>query len=178
MTDPKLHGHLSAIGGGDYLFAFRMVMVLFRREFSFADTIYLWEMIWAMEYNSQVMALYGEESFAQIIRNQNDDFGNRSRGKANSIVAGKFERQVAKYARQAEGEIPMAIFCAAAIFGTKRRQLLKETEGIDGVVKLLNDVTGHVDAKATCKRGLKLHKQYLAKAKRAPANSGSFRDMA
>lgn len=31
------------IGGGDYLFAFRMIMVLFRREFSFCDSLYLWE---------------------------------------------------------------------------------------------------------------------------------------
>lgn len=31
------------LGGGDYLFAFRMLMVLFRREFSFGDSLYLWE---------------------------------------------------------------------------------------------------------------------------------------
>jgi len=31
------------LDGGEYLFAFRMLMVLFRREFSFADTLYLWE---------------------------------------------------------------------------------------------------------------------------------------
>jgi hypothetical protein len=31
------------LDGGEYLFAFRMLMVLFRREFSFVDTMYLWE---------------------------------------------------------------------------------------------------------------------------------------
>jgi hypothetical protein len=31
------------LDGGEYLFAFRMLMVLFRREFSFVDTLYLWE---------------------------------------------------------------------------------------------------------------------------------------
>ena len=31
------------LGGGDYLFAFRMFMVLFRRELSFGDSLYLWE---------------------------------------------------------------------------------------------------------------------------------------
>jgi hypothetical protein len=31
------------LDGGEYLFAFRMLMVLSRREFSFADTLYLWE---------------------------------------------------------------------------------------------------------------------------------------
>ena len=31
------------LDGGEYLFAFRMLMVLFRREFTFIDTMYLWE---------------------------------------------------------------------------------------------------------------------------------------
>ncbi|XP_034196966.1 TBC1 domain family member 15-like isoform X2 [Prunus dulcis] len=41
--DPKLHQHLEDLDGGEYLFAFRMLMVLFRREFSFVDSLYLWE---------------------------------------------------------------------------------------------------------------------------------------
>ncbi|VAI40942.1 unnamed protein product [Triticum turgidum subsp. durum] len=43
VLDPKLHDHLERLGGGDYLFAFRMFMVLFRRELSFGDSLYLWE---------------------------------------------------------------------------------------------------------------------------------------
>ncbi|KAJ0110589.1 hypothetical protein Patl1_01743 [Pistacia atlantica] len=42
--DPKLHQHLEDLDGGEYLFAFRMLMVLFRREFSFVDALYLWEL--------------------------------------------------------------------------------------------------------------------------------------
>ncbi|ONM11873.1 Ypt/Rab-GAP domain of gyp1p superfamily protein [Zea mays] len=45
VLDPKLHGHLERLGGGDYLFAFRMFMVLFRRELSFGDSLYLWEFL-------------------------------------------------------------------------------------------------------------------------------------
>ncbi|CAJ2634187.1 unnamed protein product [Trifolium pratense] len=33
VVDPKLHKHIEHIGGGDYVFAFRMLMVLFRQEF-------------------------------------------------------------------------------------------------------------------------------------------------
>ena len=40
-------GHISILieelDGGEYLFAIRMLMVLFRREFSFVDAMYLWE---------------------------------------------------------------------------------------------------------------------------------------
>ncbi|XP_050251775.1 rab GTPase-activating protein 22 isoform X5 [Quercus robur] len=43
VIDPKLHQHLEDLDGGEYLFAFRMLMVLFRREFSFVDSLYLWE---------------------------------------------------------------------------------------------------------------------------------------
>ncbi|KAB2056995.1 hypothetical protein ES319_A11G142100v1 [Gossypium barbadense] len=42
-VDPQLHKHLEDLDGGEYLFAFRMLMVLFRREFSFLDALYLWE---------------------------------------------------------------------------------------------------------------------------------------
>lgn len=38
-----LYWFTETLGGGDYLFAFRMLMVLFRREFSFCDSLYLWE---------------------------------------------------------------------------------------------------------------------------------------
>lgn len=33
------------LDGGEYLFAIRMLMVLFRREFSFLDALYLWEVM-------------------------------------------------------------------------------------------------------------------------------------
>ncbi|XP_028122274.1 TBC1 domain family member 15-like isoform X3 [Camellia sinensis] len=42
-VDPKLHQHLEELDGGEYLFALRMLMVLFRRELSFVDALHLWE---------------------------------------------------------------------------------------------------------------------------------------
>ncbi|XP_056848432.1 rab GTPase-activating protein 22 isoform X3 [Raphanus sativus] len=44
-VDPRLHQHLEDLDGGEYLFAIRMLMVLFRREFSFLDALYLWETV-------------------------------------------------------------------------------------------------------------------------------------
>ncbi|KAJ0983222.1 hypothetical protein J5N97_011477 [Dioscorea zingiberensis] len=60
---PKLHQHLETLGGGDYLFAFRMFMVLFRRELSFGDSLYLWEMMWALEYDPGIFSMYEEPGF-------------------------------------------------------------------------------------------------------------------
>ncbi|PAN08841.1 hypothetical protein PAHAL_1G440100 [Panicum hallii] len=56
-VDPKLHEHLENLDGGEYLFAFRMLMVLFRREFSFVDTMYLWEL-----QNVAAHVVYGVQS--------------------------------------------------------------------------------------------------------------------
>ncbi|XP_013751545.2 TBC1 domain family member 17 [Brassica napus] len=46
------------LDGGEFLFAIRMLMVLSRKEFSFLDAFYLWEMMWAMEYNTNKFASY------------------------------------------------------------------------------------------------------------------------
>ncbi|KAJ0983227.1 hypothetical protein J5N97_011482 [Dioscorea zingiberensis] len=54
------------LGGGDYLFAFRMFMVLFRRELSFGDSLYLWEMMWALEYDPGIFSMYEEPGFTGV----------------------------------------------------------------------------------------------------------------
>ncbi|KAK3145389.1 hypothetical protein QOZ80_3BG0252260 [Eleusine coracana subsp. coracana] len=64
VLDPKLHDHLGTLGGGDYLFAFRMFMVLFRRELSFEDSLFLWEMMWALEYDPDIFSTYEETGAA------------------------------------------------------------------------------------------------------------------
>ncbi|KAG2533642.1 hypothetical protein PVAP13_9NG016251 [Panicum virgatum] len=102
VLDPKLHDHLETLGGGDYLFAFRMFMVLFRRELSFGDSLYLWEMMWALEYDPDIFFTYDETGTAT---------------------------------HKIEGSIP----------------------------KILNNVSGDLDAKRACAVALKLHRKYLKK---------------
>ncbi|CAM6052162.1 unnamed protein product [Sphagnum compactum] len=161
VLDPKLHEHLDSIGGGNYIFAFRMVMVHFRREFSFQDTLYLWEMMWALEYVPLHI------SSKQDVHNNNNMmrswiFRRKYKGR------GKFDAQNLKYGavNVPGGTAPLALYCAAAIFEMQRKPLLKQTQGLDEVLKLLNDVTGKVDAKEACKSALKLHKKYLIKVRK------------
>ncbi|KAL6314120.1 hypothetical protein AAG906_011859 [Vitis piasezkii] len=109
VIDPKLHQHLETLGGGDYLFAFRMLMVLFRREFSFGDSLYLWES----------MHQYG-----------------------------KFERENMKNKiKNGEAPLPISVFLVASVLKEKSSKLLTEARGLDDVVKILNDITGNLDAK-------------------------------
>ncbi|PIA26758.1 hypothetical protein AQUCO_08900011v1, partial [Aquilegia coerulea] len=164
--DPKLHQHLGTIyaetlggavggGGGDYLFAFRMLMVLFRREFSFGDALYLWEMMWALEYDPDLFSLYESESAAEK--------GEGSNGKAKSSrQCGKYERENMKNkAKNSEAHLPISVFLVASVLKAKRSKLLTEARGLDDVVKILNDIIGNLDAKKACSRALKLHKKYL-----------------
>lgn len=156
VLDPKLHQHLETLGGGDYLFAFRMLMVLFRREFSFGDALYLWEMMWALEYDPDIFSLYEEPDTAV-------EKGEGSKGKTKSTRQfGKFERENMK-SGGSEAPLPISVFLVASVLKAKSSKLMTEARGLDDVVKILNDITGNLDAKKACTGAMKLHKKYLKK---------------
>ncbi|KAI4374762.1 hypothetical protein MLD38_012718 [Melastoma candidum] len=162
VVDPKLHQHLETLGGGDYLFAVRMIMVLFRREFSFGDSLYLWEMMWALEYHPDLFSIYEEAESA-------GDAAGGAKGKPKSSrQCGKFERENMRNGGNAtEAPLPISIFLVASVLKEKSSTLLQEARGLDDVVKILNDLTGNLDAKKACSGAVKLHKKYLKKAKKA-----------
>ncbi|KAG0497093.1 hypothetical protein HPP92_001784 [Vanilla planifolia] len=161
VLDPKLHQHLETLGGGDYLFAFRMFMVLFRREFSFCDSLYLWEMMWALEFDPEIFSMYEEPGpLADKIEG--------SKGKVKSTRQfGKYERELMKNgAKGSDTPLPISVFLVASVLKDKSDKLLQEAKGLDDVVKILNDMTGNLDAKKACSGAMKLHKKYLKKAKK------------
>ncbi|KAG7025437.1 TBC1 domain family member 15 [Cucurbita argyrosperma subsp. argyrosperma] len=155
IVDPKLHQHLEELDGGEYLFAFRMLMVLFRREFSFVDSLYLWEMMWAMEYNPNLFLTYESGS---------DSKGGGGTGGNDKHLKqyGKFERKNVKMGPN-DQQLPLPVFLVASVLEAKNKRILKEAKGLDDVVNILGDVTGNLDAKKACNEALKLHKKYLSK---------------
>ncbi|XP_027929385.1 TBC1 domain family member 15-like isoform X1 [Vigna unguiculata] len=162
VIDPKLHNHLELLGGGDYLFAFRMLMVLFRREFSFCDSLYLWEMMWALEYDPDLFLMYEMPESAS-------EKAVGSKGKSKSIrQCGKYEREFLKSGSKdaSQSPLPISVFLVASVLKDKSTKLLQEARGLDDVVKILNDITGNLDAKKACNGAMKLHKKYLRKAKK------------
>ncbi|XP_017254775.1 uncharacterized protein LOC108224611 isoform X3 [Daucus carota subsp. sativus] len=162
VIDPKLHQHLENLGGGDYLFAFRMLMVLFRREFSFGDSLYLWEMMWALEYDPDLCSLYAADPEAPTEKLED------AKGKSKSKKQfGKYERENMKSGgKGAETPLPISVFLVASVLKDKSSTLLTEARGLDDVVKILNDLNGNIDAKKACIGALKLHKKYLKKVKK------------
>ncbi|KAK7345750.1 hypothetical protein VNO77_16361 [Canavalia gladiata] len=154
-VDPKLHHHLEDLDGGEYLFAFRMLMVLFRREFSFADTLYLWELMWGMEYNPNIFAKYEDPDYAK------KDPSPATNDKVLKQY-GKFERKYVKTGHTEENSA-LAVFLVASVLEIKNRRILNEAKGVDDVVKILGDITSNLDAKKACTEALKIQKKYLSK---------------
>ncbi|XP_059297829.1 rab GTPase-activating protein 22-like isoform X1 [Lycium ferocissimum] len=154
-VDPKLHRHLEELDGGEYLFALRMLMVLFRRELSFVDALYLWEVMWAMEYNPNIYSLY-DKTLEQL-----PDKLNYKQLKQ----YGKFERRMVTGAMKQNDAL--AIFLVASVLETKKKRLMKEAKGLDDVVQILGDITGNLDVKRALNEALKVHKKYLSKVKRS-----------
>ncbi|CAN4102034.1 unnamed protein product [Withania somnifera] len=153
IVDPKLHRHLEELDGGEYLFALRMLMVLFRRELSLVDALYLWEVMWAMEYNPNIYSLY-DKTLEQLPDKLNDKQLKRY---------GKFERRIVRTGAMKQSDA-LAIFLVASVLEMKKKQLMKEAKGLDDVVQILGEITGNLDAKKALNEALKVHKKYMSKA--------------
>lgn len=54
LTDKEMFVHFSRIGAESLHFAFRMLLVLFRRELSFNEALSMWEMMWAADFDESV----------------------------------------------------------------------------------------------------------------------------
>ncbi|KAF6174782.1 hypothetical protein GIB67_031306 [Kingdonia uniflora] len=160
-VDPRLHQHLEDMDGGQYLFAFRMLMVLFRREFSFVDAMYLWELMWAMEYNPNMFSYYESSSTnisKDVVPSTEDDKQLKKYG--------KFERKNVRTGGT-DQQTSLSVFIVAGVLEAKNKRLLKEASGMDDVIKILNDITGNLDAKKACKEALEVHKKYLSKTRKS-----------
>ncbi|XP_027928491.1 small G protein signaling modulator 1-like isoform X3 [Vigna unguiculata] len=54
LLDKEMFAHLSKIGAESLHFAFRMLLVLFRRELSFNEALSMWEMMWAADFDESL----------------------------------------------------------------------------------------------------------------------------
>ncbi|KAL8263666.1 hypothetical protein R6Q59_021796 [Mikania micrantha] len=65
-VDREMFTHLSQIGAESLHFAFRMLLVLFRRELSFSEALRMWEMMWAADFDES-LALNLEHSCPELL---------------------------------------------------------------------------------------------------------------
>lgn len=66
VADREMFAHLSHIGAENLHFAFRMLLVLFRREISFNEALCMWEMMWAADFDES-LACHLDESCPELL---------------------------------------------------------------------------------------------------------------
>ncbi|KAG7551757.1 Rab-GTPase-TBC domain [Arabidopsis thaliana x Arabidopsis arenosa] len=64
--DSQLYKHLEKVKAEDCFFVYRMVLVMFRRELTLEQTLYLWEVIWADQ--AAIRAGMGKSSWSRRIK--------------------------------------------------------------------------------------------------------------
>uniref|UniRef100_A0A0A9D352 Rab-GAP TBC domain-containing protein n=1 Tax=Arundo donax TaxID=35708 RepID=A0A0A9D352_ARUDO len=73
LTDVELFDHLSAIGAESLHFAFRMLLVLFRRELSFEESLTMWEMMWAADFDEDAIRRLEENCLEPLLVDLRND---------------------------------------------------------------------------------------------------------
>ncbi|KAL5781172.1 hypothetical protein ACOSP7_006201 [Xanthoceras sorbifolium] len=67
LTDREMFSHLSHIGAESLHFAFRMLLVLFRRELSFNEVLRMWEMMWAADFDESLASNLEENCLEALV---------------------------------------------------------------------------------------------------------------
>ncbi|KAF3455760.1 hypothetical protein FNV43_RR00402 [Rhamnella rubrinervis] len=96
LTDREIFAHLSRIGAESLHFAFRMLLVLFRRELSFSEALCMWEMMWAADFDES-LAYNLEENclealMVQLPRDSETEMGDENAESVNGEMKGGLQQ--------------------------------------------------------------------------------------
>lgn len=107
LTDKEMFAHLSHIGAESLHFAFRMLLVLFRRELSFNEALCMWEMMWAADFDESIACNLEENCLEplviQIPRVSSTELGEENTGN------GKGSRKGGSKSTHENGERSMSV---------------------------------------------------------------------
>eukprot|EP00271_Cylindrocystis_brebissonii_P007783 TRINITY_DN2148_c0_g1_i2.p1 TRINITY_DN2148_c0_g1~~TRINITY_DN2148_c0_g1_i2.p1 ORF type:complete len:546 (+),score=108.00 TRINITY_DN2148_c0_g1_i2:1085-2722(+) len=190
MTDLPLLQRLQDVGVDTFMFAFRMLLVLFRRELPFPELIVMWEMMWAADFNplaadtlldnapnalqlkpispSPSSIPFSPSAPAGI--NFRDDSSSTS-----SFMKGMWRRSRAgdpgsvplkQWGQAGSGDEEISVFAVAAIMRQNRKKLMKELEAAEDALKMFNDVEFTIEVRTCVQTAVKLRKDYLKKLTR------------
>jgi len=113
------------------------------------------QLMWSMEYNPNLFSML-----------ESDTGTSSASTKDESVLGqcGKFERKKLQAAKK-DDQIPLSVFVVASVLEARNKKLLGEAKGLDDVVKILNEITGSLDAKKACREALQIHEKYLKTVK-------------
>ncbi|XP_025815960.1 small G protein signaling modulator 1-like isoform X3 [Panicum hallii] len=181
LTDVELFEHLSAIGAESLHFAFRMLLVLFRRELSFEESLIMWEMMWAADFDEEAIRHLEENCLGPLLVDLRTDLScevkevprmnsstrrkSKTRKSHRATIWARPQQMpqlsASVLARSGDDELP--IFCVAAILIINRHRIIRGTRSIDDAIKMFNDNVLKINVKRCVRLAIKLRKKYLYK---------------
>ncbi|CAE6047273.1 unnamed protein product [Arabidopsis arenosa] len=191
ITDKDIFSHLSRIGAESLHFAFRMLLVLFRRELSFNEALRMWEMMWAADYDESVAETLENDCLEplviQLTRKSEPEsgplpktagpFSDESEIKAASssyhfcgLTRSLWSRNdrtthvpcVVSSIKKGDDALP--VFCVAAILIMNRHKIMKETRSIDDMIQIFNDKVLVFRVRRCIRTAMKLRRKYMYKS--------------
>lgn len=187
-TDPELHTRLVSLGAEDCMFAYRMVVVLLRRELPLPDVMTLWEVKWALEAkrdqddigscvsgngspNSRTISLNKGtmtgsnkilhetlENIDSLLENASLD-SPETEGKKFSVKSStNSSTWRGKKLRSRNSAPDFILQYVAAVIKSYRKKMLKECQEADDILRLFNGID--IDFWQTMSQAKKQHKAY------------------
>ncbi|KAL4289640.1 hypothetical protein GQ457_14G001050 [Hibiscus cannabinus] len=193
FTDREIFAHLSNIGAESLHFAFPMLLVLFRRELSFNESLRMWEMMWAADFDESTTCnledICLDALIVQLPRDSSEEIREENLVNEDDGVKGGLESKHSSSASARrfcgltksflaktnilqlcgvvsstrKGDDNLPVFCVAAILIMNRQKIIKETHSIDDMIKIFNDKLLKIHVKRCVGAAIKLRKKYLYK---------------
>ncbi|WOL14319.1 small G protein signaling modulator 1-like isoform X1 [Canna indica] len=115
LIDIEMFGHLSVIGAESLHFAFRMLLVLFRRELTFDEALRMWEMMWAADFDEAICQKLEENCLEPLVLPLKSNLSGEIRSNESGNVKRKLKmirsgrRNGESLAQQSDGARPISV---------------------------------------------------------------------
>ncbi|KAK0553783.1 GTPase activating protein [Tilletia horrida] len=145
--DAPLFEHFERVDALNLFFCFRWLLVCFKREFSFAEVLRLWEVIWAAEFDDAYTPtgqVNGDKNTASDVQPATSD---------KAAPAAKIPTDGSASAQPGAegGDSPKGLsnqfqlFVALGILELNRDMLLRYLENFDEMLQYMNELSQHMD---------------------------------
>ncbi|SPO25814.1 related to GYP7 - GTPase-activating protein for Ypt7p [Ustilago trichophora] len=136
IMDPALYAHLEKTESLHLFFCYRWLLVRFKREFRFDQTMTLWEACWAAEPSASPTSSTPQATPSSAIGDgENKDEESVAQDRGEWTLSRSFH-----------------IFCALALLEQHRDYIIRYLEHFDEILQYFNSLTGEFDVNAViCK---------------------------
>ncbi|SPO25404.1 related to GYP7 - GTPase-activating protein for Ypt7p [Ustilago trichophora] len=136
IMDPALYAHLEKTESLHLFFCYRWLLVRFKREFRFDQTMALWEACWAAEPSSWPTSTTSQATTAS----------------ESGVDVNKDEEEMAQEGKEWSLSRSFHIFCALALLEQHRDYIIRYLEHFDEILQYFNSLTGEFEVEGViCK---------------------------